>query len=94
MINRPQPVQPGKGLPLGVGDRHDGDVAEFLIQRHQIGDIETPMQRRQMGYGLSTRQGKVQIVDVGVDDVEATGLSENQLQHQDMVCQSVQATLV
>jgi hypothetical protein len=43
---------------------------------------------------LSTRQGKVEIVHVEVDDIETGGLSENQFQHQDMVRQLVQAMLI
>jgi hypothetical protein len=70
---------------LGVGDRDHGSLAEFLIQRHQIGNVQTPMQRGKVGYELTAGQGKVQVVDMEVDDVKAGRFFENQFQHQDMV---------
>jgi hypothetical protein len=79
---------------MGVGDRDDGSLAKFLIQRHQIGNVQTPMQRRKVGYKLAAREGKVQIVDMEVDDIETCGLFENQSQHQDMVRWMVHALLV
>ena len=38
--------------------------AKFLIQRHQIGNIYMPMQRRKAGYKLAAREGKGQMVDI------------------------------
>jgi hypothetical protein len=52
------------------------------------------MERGEVRCALPTRQGKVEIVDVEMNDIEAGGFFANQFQHQDMVRQSVQAMLI
>jgi hypothetical protein len=85
-------INPRQRFSLGIGDRHHRDFAEFLIEWHQIGDIKTPVECGEVRRGLPMRRWEVQIADVEVDDVEAAGSSQDQLQH--VVHELVHATFL
>ena len=52
------------------------------------------MQRRHVRYRLPATQGKVQIVNVKMDDIEFCGLLEHTFKHNSVVRQMVYAVLV
>jgi hypothetical protein len=67
---------------LRIRDRDERQLTELLVQRHQIGQIETAVHRGQMRRVHSTREREVQWRDVIVDDVELLRTLRDLLDHQ------------
>ena len=71
MIDGRLPVGPRERLPLCVGDRDDRHVGKLPVERPQVGKIESAVECGQMRHAQASRQRKVQIVDVIVDEIES-----------------------
>ena len=79
MINGALPIQPRQRLALRIGNRYHGNIAESLVQRGKIGNIQSTMQRGQGWNILLPVARVVQVIDVEVNEVEVVFFVENAL---------------
>ena len=84
VIDGALPVQPGQRFALGIRNGNDGHFPELLVERRQVGYIQSAMQRRQGGNVLMSTSRIVQIIDVKVNQVEIVNLLEHAF-HQEQV---------
>ena len=70
MVDVGHPICPGKRLALGLGNGSQRHLGELAIERHEIRDVEPAMKRRHMMQFQSAAEGKMQVIDVEMDDVK------------------------
>ena len=66
---------------LRVGDRHDGNVREQIIDLRKLLKVEPTVQGGDKGGRLPAEQRKWEVVDVKVQNVELIGSPVDQFQH-------------
>jgi hypothetical protein len=69
-------------------------ASKLLVKREEVGNIKPPLQRRHMLYWLAATQGKVQLINVKMDDIELRGVLEHMFEHQDLMRHLVHTVLV
>jgi hypothetical protein len=91
MVDGTLPVRPGQGLTLRIGDGHEGQVAEIVIKRREIGKVKPAVKRGYTWRLFAAAQGEVQIVNMRMNKVEVAGLAEYFFHHQDVMDHRVDA---
>src|SRR5262249_3860741 len=84
VVHGPLPVGLRQSQALIVGNRYDRLVAIDVIQRLELRNIETAVQRREMREMMPLRQRKMQVVDMEMDDVELVEPLEDLLEQPEM----------
>ena len=88
------PVHVRQRLSLIVRNRNHRHLAEFLVQRHEVGQVETTVERGDMRMATAARQREVQVINVVMNDVELVGAARYLLEQQDMMRQLIDASLI
>ena len=83
------PIRKCQRLSLGVRNRDQRHIGKFMIERRQVAQIEASMQRRRLSHSAAAGQGKMQIIDVKVDNIELVSALKHLLKHCDVVRKSV-----
>ena len=65
-----------------------------LVDRHQVGDVETAVQRGHVWDALSYRQGKVQVVDMKMEEVKSRCLPKHVLEQHHAMRQLIYTLLI
>ena len=60
-----------------VGDRDQRRFGKLFIERHQIWDVQTAMQGRDVGRRLAAKKRQMKITDVKMNNVEIIVFVEN-----------------
>jgi hypothetical protein len=60
-----------------VGDRYHRHVAEFVENWLEIGQIQAPVQRRELRFWALAPQGKVHEIGVKMQNIEMPGLARD-----------------
>jgi hypothetical protein len=66
-------------------------LSELLVQGMQVRKIKPPVQGSDSGNPLAPGDGKVQMVDVEVHDIEVSSLAGEHFDHPEMKCERVAA---
>ena len=75
----------GSGSALVVGDRNDRHVAELVVHRAEVRDVEPAVERRHVRDAEAPRHREVEVVHVPVNEVEASALRRDRLELDDLV---------
>src|SRR5690349_7750220 len=73
MVDSALPIHLRKRLSLRIRDRDDGYVSKLREELIQIWNIEPPMERRDARRLVSTKEWKVRVASMKVDDIEVIG---------------------
>ena len=73
MVDSALPIHLRKRLSLRIRDRDDGYVSKLREKPIQIWNIEPPMERRDTRRLVSTKEWKVRVASMKVDDIEVVG---------------------
>src|SRR5262249_48796271 len=80
VVNGGLPVEVRKRAALGARNRADGHFRVLAIERHQIGEIEPPVERAELASPIPAAERKMKVVDVKVNDVEIQTTRKNLLE--------------
>ena len=94
MIDCGLPVDPRDRPTLLMGNGDERHFGVLCKQRLQVREVEPAVQGRDARAWVAPQQGEMQVVAVEVDDIEAGGVLEDQIQQPDVVWQRLMATLV
>ena len=94
MVDRGRPVRLRQRDALVIGDGDDRHLAELVVDRLEIRDIEAAVEGRHVRCTEAPRHREVEVVDVPVDDVEITCGGRDLLELDHLVRQLVQDRLV
>ena len=75
-------ICPRQWRALDVGDGDQRHIRKPTIQRHVIGKVLSAMKRRHSSRSFRSKQWKVQVVDMKVQDIEIGGTLAHFVQHQ------------
>ena len=89
MIDGADPVSAAQISPLIVGDRDEREIAKGCIERRKIGQVQSPVERRQGPIGNVPHQRSVKQVDVEVQHVELVDPAADLVQHDHVVRQRI-----
>jgi len=70
---------------LGIGDRDQRHVVEARIERVEIGEVLAAVQRGDSAVRDVTKQGKMELIDVEMQNVKLVGPSANAIEHQHVI---------
>ena len=70
---------------LTVGDRDQRHFVEAEIERPQVRQILPAVQRRQSAAGERPKEGKMELVDVEMENVELVGTFAHAIQHEHVI---------
>ena len=76
MIHRTLPVSESERRPLVIRDGDQGHIVEFAIEWRKICQIEPAMQSSHLRHRGSSRERKVQVIDMKMNDIEIGGMFE------------------
>ena len=88
------PARPVERPALRLRDGDERGFAELGIERLQLGDVESAVQRREKRRGKPAEHRQVQAIDVEMHHVERAGILRQALQHHDLVGERRAARLV
>src|SRR5262245_7925019 len=94
MINRSLPIDSGQGYSLGVRNGNNRHINELTIKREQIRQVQSAMLGSNVGYIDPSRERKMQVIDVEMDDVKGRGFLEDLLELEKMICQPIHTSWI
>src|SRR5205823_13626360 len=88
------PVHVRQRLSLVGRNGNNRQLAELFVNRHEVWQVETTMERGDMRMATAARQREVQVINVVMNDVELVGAARHLLEQQDMMRQLIDASLI
>src|SRR5438445_9935600 len=85
MIDGALPVGPRQGSALIVGNGNQRDGRVVPVYHLDFWKVEASVKRRQVRVPLPHGNGKVQVIDVKMNDVEFVRTAADLLQHHEMI---------
>ena len=86
MIDSGLPIHLRKRLSLRIRDRDDGYVSKLREELIQIWNVEPPMERRDAGRLVSTKEWKVRVASMKMDDIEVVRVLQYLRKLKNLVC--------
>ena len=78
------PASPRQRRALGIGNGDDGNVGKDVVQRLELGNVESAVNRRDVRGRQAARQREMELPKVEVDDVELVRTPGDFLEHEDV----------
>src|SRR5487761_1736 len=94
VINSTLPIDHGQRAPLRVRDRDGRHFDELAVQGYEIRQVKAAVQRCDIWRMMPPGEREMKIVAVKMNNVEIGGPFENLFQHQNMVGQTINASLI
>jgi len=82
---------PADSPGLETRDRDERHLVELAQQRLEVGRMNQPVQRRDVGAGISSQDREVKKIAVEMQKIEAIAVAEHQLHQPDMMQQGLTA---
>src|SRR6266480_4669128 len=89
MINRPDPLSLRQWAPLRMRNGDNRHIGKLVVNRRQIGQVESAVQGGNVRKRSATREREVKIVDMEMNDVELVKALKDLLQQDDMMGKGV-----
>jgi hypothetical protein len=85
MVDGADPVYPGERFPLRVGDGDQGHVRIVAEKQRQIRQVKPAVLRGQGTARITAENGKVQVIEVKVEDIKTVRIAKDGLECADVV---------
>ena len=85
VVYGPDKVRSAQWRPLSVGDGDQWHIRKPTIERHVIGEILSAVKRRHSPHRFRSKQRKVQVIDMEVQDIELGDALPHLVKHQHMM---------
>src|SRR5262249_29693279 len=85
MMDRSNKIGVADRSTLAIGDRHQRHVAETEVKRAKVRQILAAMQCRDCAVCKGPKQGKVELVDMKMQDIEVPSAFAHPIKHQHII---------
>src|SRR5215471_21465883 len=94
MINCSLPIDSSQRYSLGVRNGNNRDIGELTIKRDQIRQVQSAVLGSNVRHIDPSRERKMQVIDVEMDNVKGHGILEDLLELKKMICQPIHTSRI